>query len=266
MTGGDKIVDAVTSTRLGAVAVISMNRPRHLNVLGIDLLGALNDALVAAAGDPLIGAVVLKGEGRSFSAGGDLSALHADPRQAPEVAEQMVGRFHACIRTIRDMPKPVIAALHGPIAGGGFSLAIACDLAVAAEDATFLSAYTRLGTNPDGGGTWSLTRLLGLRRALELILLNEPISAQRACELGLVNRVVPGDLLERTVSDMAAALSAGSASAIAAVKRLVNLAVTSGLDEQLDREKAGFVAAAGTADFHEGVSAFFERRPARFRR
>lgn len=251
-------------TRSGAVAVVCMNRPQRLNVLSIDLLGRLNEALVSAASDPAVRAVILRGAGRSFSAGGDLAEFRADFEKAPKTAEAMVGKFHACIRTIRDMAKPVIAALHGSIAGGGFSLAIACDLAIASQDATFLSAYTRLGTNTDGGGSWTLTRLLGARRALGLMLLNDTIDAGKALELGLVNQVVPADLLEARVLDVARRLAEGPAEAFAAMKRLVHAADTSTLDQQLDQEKAGFVAATRTTDFREGITAFFERRPAHF--
>lgn len=254
----------VIGSRHGAVAIVQMNRPDRLNVQSIDLLECLDRELQAAAGNSDIRAVVLSGAGRSFSAGGDLSLFRADLARAPEVARNMVGQFHACVRTIQSMAQPVIAALHGPIAGGGFSLAIACDLAVAADDTTFLSAYTRLGTNPDGGGTWSLTHILGARRALEVMLLNETIDAAKALELGLVNRVVPAAVLEESALELATEIAEGPALAIASVKRLVRQASTATLDEQLDQEKASFVAAAGTADFREGVAAFFERRPARF--
>jgi 2-(1,2-epoxy-1,2-dihydrophenyl)acetyl-CoA isomerase len=264
MSERDNSTDAVTMTRSDAVAIVCMNRPRRLNVLNTELLGCLNEALVAAAGDRSIRAVVLKGAGRSFSAGGDLAEFRADFGKAPKTAEDMVERFHVCIRMIRDMEKPVIAALQGSIAGGGFSLAIACDLSIASQDATFVSAYTRLGTNPDGGGSWTLTRLLGARRALGLMLLNDTIDANKALELGLVNQVVAADLLEPTVLDLARRLAEGPAQAFAAVKRLVHAADTSTLDQQLDQEKAGFVAATRTADFREGITAFFERRSARF--
>lgn len=264
MSERDNSTDAVTMTRGGAMAIVCMNRPHRLNVLSIELLGRLNEALVAAATDPSIRVVVLKGAGRSFSAGGDLAEFRADFEKAPKTAEDMVGRFHECIRTIRSMGKPVIAALQGSIAGGGFSLAIACDLSIASQEATFLSAYTRLGTNPDGGGSWTLTRLLGARRALELILLNDTIDANKALELGLVNQVVAADLLEPTVLDVARRLAEGPTQAFAAVKRLVHAADTSTLDQQLDQEKAGFIAATRTTDFREGITAFFERRSARF--
>ena len=248
----------------GAVAIVTMNVPARLNALGIDLMSELSQVLGVVGANAEIRAVVLRGAGRSFSGGGDLALFQAAFDEAPVTAGRMIDEFHACIRQIRDMPKPVIAALQGPIAGGGLSLAIACDFCIASEDATFLSAYTRLAINPDGGGTWSLTRLLGPRRALEFILLNEALDAHKALEWGLVNRVVSADRLDGAVAEMASRLAREPAGAIASVKRLVHLATTCSLDEQLDREKEGFVAGAATEDFRKGVSAFFARRSARF--
>jgi len=256
--------DLVLVTKTGPVAVVCMNDPRRLNVQSTRLLARLSEVLAALRSDGTVRAVVLKGAGRSFSAGGDLSEYRADFQSGPKVADEMVGHFHACIRTIRDMPQPVIGALQGAIAGGGFSLAIACDVCIAADDASFLSAYTRLGTTPDGGGTWTLTQLLGPRIALELILSNETISAARALEMGLVNKVVPHDVLDSAALEFAQRLAEGPTAAYATAKRLVYAAATSTLDKQLDREKSAFVEASGSADFAEGVSAFFERRPARF--
>jgi 2-(1,2-epoxy-1,2-dihydrophenyl)acetyl-CoA isomerase len=266
MSQSDSSTAVVEVTRVGSLAIICMNDPNRLNVLSTHLLENLNAALFAVAHDASVRAVVLKGAGRSFSAGGDLSEYRADFETGPAVAETMVGNFHACIRSIRNMPKPVIGALHGAIAGGGFSLAIACDICIATESATFLSAYTRIGTTPDGGGTWTLTQLLGVRRALDLILMNGTIDAQKALELGLVNKVVPADSLESAVLELAQRLADGPASAFATAKRLVYFATTSTIDEQLDREKAAFVAASKTRDFKEGITSFFEKRPGNFDR
>lgn len=255
---------AVLSTREGAVCIISMNCPARMNVLSRELLGALHAELVKANEDSTVRAIILKGSGRSFSAGGDLAEFREDFAKAHEVAEQMVGRFHQCIRTMRGMPKPVIGALHGAIAGGGFSLAMACDLSVAADSATFLSAYTRLATNPDGGGTFTLTGLLGTRRAMEVMMLDNTIPAARALELGLVNRVVPAGTLEASAMDMARRLANGPATALGTAKRLVYAAQNATLHEQLDAEKASFISASRSDDFKEGVSAFFEKRAPRF--
>ncbi|MFN3852858.1 MAG: enoyl-CoA hydratase/isomerase family protein [Phreatobacter sp.] len=256
--------DPVLLERHGAVALIRLNRPRQLNVLDPALGRGLVAAVGAAAADDGIRAVVLAGGGRSFCAGGDLSVFHADPDRAPEAAGELIDLFHTALRGIALMPKPVIAAVQGPVAGGGFSLAVACDLVVAAEDATFLAAYTKLGTSPDGGLTWSLTQLIGRRRALDLILTNRRLDAATALAWGLVNAVVPPGTQESEALALADALATGSAGATAAVKRLVGEAAGQSFDAQLDAERAAFVARAATADFREGIAAFVARRPPAF--
>lgn len=264
MSDQAQTTDPVLLERQGAVAVIRLNRPRQLNVLDPALGQGLVAAVGAAARDESVRAVVIGGAGRSFCAGGDLSVFHGDPDRAPESAGELIDLFHTALRGIALMPKPVIAAVQGPVAGGGFSLAVACDLVVAAEDATFLSAYTRLGTSPDGGLTWSLTQLIGRRRATELILTNRRLDATTALAWGLVNAVVPGADLESQALAMAGALAKGSAGATAAVKRLVGEAAAQSFDAQLDAERASFVARAATADFREGIAAFVARRPPEF--
>jgi 2-(1,2-epoxy-1,2-dihydrophenyl)acetyl-CoA isomerase len=256
--------EPVQSARDGAVALIRLNRPRQLNVLDVALGEAFLAAVQAVAADPTVRAVVLSGAGRSFMAGGDLSTFHADPDHAPAMAARLIDMFHAGIATMRSMAAPVIAAVQGPVAGGGLSLALACDLIVAAEDTSFLSAYTKIGTSPDGGATWSLTRAIGAKRALETMLLNDPIDARTALALGLVNRVVPRDALDEEAMALAQRIAAGASGATAAVKRLVQSAETASLGDQLAAEKVSFVERAGTADFREGIAAFVERRPPRF--
>ena len=246
------------------IAEVRLNRPKQLNVLDIAMGEAFAAAMDEVAADAAVRVVVLAGAGRSFMAGGDLTLFHQDLDGAPRTAARLIDLFHRGMRAMRAMPKPIVAALQGPIAGGGLGLALACDLAVAAEDATFLSAYTKIGTSPDGGTTWSLTRLLGPRRAMEVMLLNEPMDAKTALALGLVNRVVPAaDLMSETRA-LAARLAHASASAGGAVKRLVGAAVGGTFDAQLDLEKASFVGCAGTPDFREGIDAFFDRRPPKF--
>src|SRR5262249_46552745 len=153
--------------------------------------------------DAVIRSVVLIGNGRCFMAGADLSVFHADQANASLSAARLIDGFHAMLREIRAMPKPVIAAIAGNVAGGGVGLALACDLAVIAEDARLTSGYSKLGTSPDAGTTWSLTRAVGARRALELMCLNTPVSAQEALALGLVNRVVPASQLAERAIEMA---------------------------------------------------------------
>lgn len=162
------------------------------------------------------------------------------------------------------MEKPVVTALQGAVTGGGFGLALACDLCVMADDAQLISAYSKLGTSPDGGTTWSLTQLLGRQRALDVMWLNEPIGAAEAHRIGLVNRIGPPARLEDEALALARRLAEGAPRAMARIKALVEVAVTSGFDEQLDHEKTAFVASVAQADFREGITAFFARRAPRF--
>lgn len=256
--------EMVVIERQGAVLTVTMNRPRVLNILDEALADALLAAFAPIAADSTIKAVVLAGAGRSFMAGGDLSRFHADLANAPATAGLLIDRFHALMRLIKAMPQPVIAAVQGPVAGGGVGLALACDIVIAAQGASFLSAYTKLGTNPDGGTTWSLARLLGPRRALEFVLLNEAMDAETALHLGLVNRVVPDSELAEAALAIAGRLSQGSFGANKASKALVQAAMEGTFDEQLDLEKRAFAANAGTADFREGIQAFFQKRAPRF--
>lgn len=264
MSSAATLEDPVLIERKGDIAIIRLNRPRQLNVLDPALGRGLVAAVGNAAKDPSVRAVVLAGNGRSFCAGGDLGAFHRDLAAAPETARGLIDLFHTALRGIASMPKPVIAAVQGPVAGGGFSLAVACDMVVAAEDATFLAAYTKLGTSPDGGLTWSLTRLVGARRAFDLILTNQRIDAPTALAWGLVNRVVPAEEVETTALGLAALFEQASAGATAAVKRLVGEAAGQSYDAQLEAEKASFIDRSATADFREGITAFIERRPAVF--
>jgi 2-(1,2-epoxy-1,2-dihydrophenyl)acetyl-CoA isomerase len=256
--------EVVRVARQGAVLSVTMNRPKRLNGLDEGLADALLAAFSGIAEDRSIRAVVLAGAGRSFMAGGDLSRFHVDLDAAPRTAAGLIDRFHGLMRLIKAMPQPVIAAVQGPVAGGGVGLALACDLVIAAQDATFLSAYTKLGTNPDGGTTWSLTQLLGPRRALEFVLLNEPLDAQAALRLGLVNSVVPNGELDTAAMTLAERLAQASFGATKATKALIGSATTGTFEDQLDLEKRAFVANAGDVDFREGIQAFFERRTPRF--
>lgn len=254
----------VITQRQGPVLTVTMNRPKVLNVLDEAMADALVAAFSGLAADQTSRTVILAGAGRSFMAGGDLARFQADLPGAPQTATKLIDRFHTLMRLIKAMPQPVIAAVQGPVAGGGVGLALACDFVVAAEDASFLSAYTKLGTSPDGGTTWTLTQLLGPRRALEFVLLNEAVNAQTALQLGLVNRVVPKDELMEATQAMAENLARGSFGAQGASKALVQAAAQGSFDEQLELEKRAFVANTGAADFREGIAAFFERRPPMF--
>jgi 2-(1,2-epoxy-1,2-dihydrophenyl)acetyl-CoA isomerase len=248
----------------GAVAVIRLNRPERLNAVDEEMIDAVRAAFRGVRDDADIRSVVLIGNGRCFMAGADLSVFHRDPASASLSAAKLIDGFHAMLREIRALPKPVIAAIAGNVAGGGVGLALACDLAVIAEDARLISGYSKLGTSPDAGTTWSLTRAVGARRALELMCLNTPLSAREALTLGLVNRVVPASELARHALEMAQHLAEGAPLAVANIKSLVETAGHSDFSSQLDRERASFIQCAGTAQFREGINAFFEKRPPRF--
>lgn len=243
-----------------AVATISLNRPESLNALNATMRQELLAALKAARRDGAVRAVVLTGEGRGFSSGADLRG-GAGERDFRRV---VTTEYNPLIAAIREMPKPVIAAVNGVAAGAGVSLALACDLVWAAEEARFIQAFVKIGLVPDSGSTRSLVRALGRHRAAELIFTGEPMSAAEARAAGLVNAVVPAAELPAAVAKVAAGLAAGPTRAIGLAKRLINHAEDASLDASLALE-AGLQELAGrTEDHAEGVAAFGEKREPRF--
>jgi 2-(1,2-epoxy-1,2-dihydrophenyl)acetyl-CoA isomerase len=254
--------------RSGTVATLTLNRPDALNTLDFALMDALVAAAAEVAADDALRVVVLRGAGRHFMAGGDLRTFAGDlakpPGQRNADFRQMIGRLHSAIEHFHRMPHPVVGQVHGAVAGFGLSLMNACDLVIAADDAYFASAYRNIALTPDGGGSWSLPRIVGMRRAMEILLLGERFDAQRALEIGLVNRVVAAAELEGAVAQMVKALATGPVIAIRNAKRLLRESPGRTLSEQLDAEAVSFGACAGTEDFVEGISAFLEKRPARF--
>lgn len=263
MTAGTQRERSVLSGVDGSIAILQFNRPDRLNSVDGDMIQDIRDALAAAERDPAVRAVVIVGSDRAFMAGADLTLFRGNLERAPETASVLIDGFHAMLREMRGMHKPIIAGLTGSVAGGGLGFALACDLCVMADNSRFSSAYAKIGTSPDAGTTWSLTTLLGRRRALEVMWLNDPIDAHRALALGLVNKVVPPEQLRQETIALAQRVAAGPPDTTWRIKSLVEHACTSDFDTQLDREKASFVAAAGHSEFREGIAAFFERRPAK---
>lgn len=252
-----------------AISTITLNRPEALNALNVELAKALAAAVLDAEADASVRCVVLRGAGGHFMAGGDLKFFKAKlalpPEERRRFFREMVETVHPLMLAIRRMPKPVIASLEGAVAGYGLSLSLACDLAIASETAYFSLAYSNIGTSPDGSGSYFLPQIVGLRRAMEIALLGERFDAKRALELGLVNRVVAPDALESETAKLAARLGSGPTHAYGATKRLLNRALYSTLEAQLEAEAESFSACSTTEDFVEGISAFAEKRKPGFR-
>ena len=258
----------VLVARDGAVATITLNRPSALNVLDLAMVDALVSATQGVANDAAIRAVVVQGAGPHFMAGGDIRTFAKSAGDPPDQRQrefaQLVDRVHVAIEGIARMDKPVVARVQGAVAGFGLSLMNACDLAIAAEDAYFAAAYRNIGISPDGGGTYSLPRIVGQRRALEIMLLGGRYDAAQALAMGLVNRVVPLAELDAAVAKVVASLVDGPRHALAATKRLVRGSFDRTLSGQLAAEGASFGRLAATDDFLEGVAAFLAKRPAKF--
>jgi 2-(1,2-epoxy-1,2-dihydrophenyl)acetyl-CoA isomerase len=243
-----------------AVAVITLNRPRVLNAIDAQTARSLSDVIARVAQDGT--ALLLRGEGRAFCAGGDVARfVEGDPRAA---IEAIIDPLHEALRALDALKLPTLVAVQGPVAGAGFSLAMACDLCIAADDAVFTMAYSRIGASPDGSATYRLPRLVGTRKALELAMLAEPLSAAEARAIGLVNRVVPAASLQSEATALARRLAQGPTAAFARIKHLVGRSLGNDLSAQLDLEREAFLAGARTADFREGAQAFLAKRPPLF--
>jgi 2-(1,2-epoxy-1,2-dihydrophenyl)acetyl-CoA isomerase len=254
--------------RNGAVFEIILNRPEVLNAIGRDTIAALAAAAAEAAEDKAARAVLLRGAGTHFCAGGDIAMfgelIRLSPAQRHKMLYQTVDALHPLLVRLRHMPKPVVAAVQGAAAGFGLSLVLAADLAVAAEDAVFACGYVHLGTSPDGGMTTLLPRTVGLKLASELTMLGERFDARRALALGLVNRLVAPEQLRTESGALAVRLAAGPAEAYARTKALIQATIGDGFEAQLRREAENFAACAATEDFVEGVRAFLEKRRPNF--
>jgi 2-(1,2-epoxy-1,2-dihydrophenyl)acetyl-CoA isomerase len=248
-------------------ATVELNRPEALNAwnaqFGADLLAALR----AIAEDDAVRAVVITGAGRAFSSGADLKDIsggETTPDGHPDVYKTLTERYHPIMHAIREMPKPVIAAVNGPAVGIGCSLALCCDLIVAAESAYFLLAFVNIGLVPDGGSSLFLPTRIGMARASELAMLGERLPAAKALEWGLINRVVEDRRLDDEAAALAARLAAGPTRSYAGTKRQLNNWLYQRMPEQLELEAQLQREMSGSADFVEGAMAFVQKRPARF--
>ncbi|HEX8010827.1 MAG TPA: enoyl-CoA hydratase-related protein [Casimicrobiaceae bacterium] len=254
--------------RDGALATLTLNRPESLNALDPGMMDALVARTTELAADASLRCVVIQGAGKHFMAGGDIRHFAEQLALAPEERQrrfsELIGHLHAAIEQLQRMPHPVLASVHGAVAGFGLSLVCACDLAIAAEGSYFTAAYRHLGLTPDGGLSYALPRLVGSKKAMEILLLGERLGVDEALRLGLINRIVPEAELERATAAMAAALAAGPVLATRNGKRLLRQSLAQTLSAQLDAEATSFGACAATGDFVEGVRAFLDKRAPRF--
>ncbi len=254
------MADEVVVAREGGVLTLTLNRPDVLNAFNAAMHGALAAGLKEAR-DPEVRAVLITGAGRGFCVGQDLNEF----REAPgDIGERLRSGYHPNILAIRGLEKPVLAAVNGPAAGAGLSLACACDVRVAAESASFVPAFIGIGLVPDSGGSYFVARLLGWARAFEWMTQNRKLSAGEAKEWGLVSEVVPDDALAARADELAATYADGPTRGIGMTKRLLDHAANATLEEQLEREAQLQSAATETEDFNEGLAAFLEKRPPRF--
>jgi 2-(1,2-epoxy-1,2-dihydrophenyl)acetyl-CoA isomerase len=256
--------ETITLVQQGGIATITLNRPAQFNALNLQMSKDLLNVAIGLDEDPSVRCVVLTGAGKAFFAGGDLSAFGDAGDGRGALLKEMTTYFHGAIARFASMNAPVIAKVNGVAAGAGFSMMLACDLAVAASSAKFTMAYTRSGLTPDGSSTWFLPRTVGLRRAQELTLLNPTLSAAQALEWGLVTRVVDDAELDAQTTELAESLAAGPTLTLGAAKRLLRDSADHGLASQMELESQAIARASLTHDGREGVNAFLDKRLAQF--
>ncbi|HTN25068.1 MAG TPA: enoyl-CoA hydratase [Solirubrobacteraceae bacterium] len=260
--------ETIELERRGAAATIRLNRPEALNAWTATLGAELLDAVQSVAVDDDVRAVCVTGNGRAFSSGADLRDITSrgvTPGGHPDVETPLNTVYHPILTLLRTMPKPVVAAVNGPAAGIGCSLALSCDIVVAAESAYLLLAFVNIGLVPDGGVLALITARAGCARAAEMGMLGERVTASDARRFGLVNNVLPDHELQEYVADLVDRLAAGPTRSYAGTKRQINSFLYAGLDEQLALEARLQQEMVESADFREGVAAFLEKRVASFK-
>ncbi len=257
------VSDSVLRATADGVLTLTLNRPDALNSFTIEMKEALLATLKEAGRDKEVRAIVLTGAGRAFSAGQDLKE-----RQAPGISDlgaELRIRYNPIIVAMRRLEKPIVGAVNGVAAGAGMSIALACDIVIAADNATFIEAFSRVGLVPDTGSTWFLPRLVGLPRAAEMIFTGDPVDAATAERIGLINRAVPADRLMDEANVLAARLAKSAPIALALAKRALNRALELDLEQALDYEAQLQSVAGRSNDHKEGVAAFVEKRAPNFK-
>jgi enoyl-CoA hydratase/carnithine racemase len=252
------------STTQGGTMVLTISNPEQRNALGPEMYAAGIEALNVAETHPDVRSVIITGAGDMFCAGGNLQRLQANRQQPPEVQAQSIEGLHSWIETIRSFPKPVIAAVEGPAAGAGFSLALACDFIVAADNAVFVMAYSSVALSPDGGGSWSLVQALPRQLVSELLMAGERIGAPRLHALGVVNRVTAEGAALAEALQLADTLNARAPNALASIKELMNEAAAASLNRHLAAERDHFVRNLHHANAGVGIAAFLAKQKPRY--
>jgi 2-(1,2-epoxy-1,2-dihydrophenyl)acetyl-CoA isomerase len=247
------------------VATLTLNRPDRLNSLNARMHEEIVAVLGSVESDPAIRALLVTGAGRGFCAGQDLNLRDAGATGDFDAGAALERYYNPLIRRLRALAKPIVAAVNGPAAGAGANIAFACDIVIAARSASFLQAFCRLGLVPDAGGTWFLPRLAGSARAMGMAMLGEPLSAESAAQWGLVWKMVDDDKLMAEARGFAAKLAQGPTAGLGLIKQALNRSLANSLDAQLDVERDLQRLAACSEDFKEGVAAFLEKRPAKFK-
>ncbi len=258
--------DPVLTQRHQDILEIRLNRPDAYNALDLAMMNQLREALSAAAVDDSILGVILTGSGKAFCSGGDLKWISQQAENAGSVLYQLAPQFHLSIVEIRRMGKPVVAAINGIAAGGGFSLALACDFRVMGQSATLRQAYTSSGLSMDGGGSFALPRMVGLARAMEILAFDEPITSSKALEWGLVTKVAADDQVLEEAIGMLERLARSSLHSFAWSKKLLTDSLNNTLETQLELERQGISNCAAHPDGQEGIRAFIEKRKPDFQR
>lgn len=254
----------IISTTEHGVATIRLNDPDSMNALSAPIAAELERIIAELSKDRSVRALVLTGTGRAFCAGGDVQSFYDNRDDPHDIMQAVLDGLHGAVGRLIDAPFPTIAAINGVVAGAGMGIALATDLAVAAESAMFTMAYTGIGVSPDGSSTFFLPRLVGTRVAMEMILTNRRVSSEEALSLGIVNSVVPDHQLEEATRELAAKLAAGPTLAYVRARKLIRSSLGADPFAQMDAEAEGILAAGETRDFYEGISAFIEKRPPSF--
>ena len=258
--------DAILSQQRGNVLVVTLNRPNAYNALNLEMMNLLAETLSSAATDDSTQGVVITGKGKAFCSGGDLRWISQQPEDAGSVLYRLAPQFHRSVSEIRRMGKPVVAAINGIAAGGGFSLTLACDFRVMGQSAVLRQAYTSSGLSIDGGGSFALPRLVGLARAMEIMAFDEPIASTQALEWGLVTEVVADEEVLPESLAMLDRLTKGALHSFAWSKKLMTDSFNNPLETQLELERQGISDCAAHPNGQEGIKAFVEKRKPSFYR